>query len=198
VNVTTPSLQKGFCGGRAHCILLLIAALSLLPLRTRAQENPLDEYTVKAALLFNIAKYTDWPPRAFSDSDEPIVIGVLGDDPFGSTLDRIVEGRSINGRPIVIRRASGIAPLEGAHLIFVSASQPQAPQDCTALERAGILTVGDTPFTADYAAVSISLDGDKVAFTVDLERSRRIGASISSQLLKFAKSVKRADSTSEQ
>jgi hypothetical protein len=53
--------------------------------------------------------------------------------------------------------------------------------------------VGDSPFTAGYAAVNISVDGDKVAFTVDLERSKRIGANISSQLLKFAKSVKRAD-----
>jgi hypothetical protein len=178
--------------------LLLVTLLSLVSLPARAQDNPLDEYAVKAALLFNIAKYTDWPPRAFSHADEPIIIGVLGDDPFGATLDRIVEGRSINGRQIVIRRASGIAPLEGAHLIFVSASQPQAPQDCAALERVGILTVGDSPFTEGYAAVSISVDGDKVAFTVDLERSRRIGANISSQLLKFAKSVKRAESTADQ
>lgn len=196
--MTTLTVQNGFWGGRLRCLLLLVAALPLLPLGAGAQENPLDEYSVKAALLFNIAKYTDWPPQRFSGVDAPIVIGVLGDDPFGTTLDRIVAGRSIHGRSIEIRRASGIAPLEGAHLIFVSASQPQAPQDCAALERAGILTVADTPFTAGFAAVSISVDGDKVAFTVDLERSRGIGANISSQLLRFAKSVKRADALSDQ
>jgi hypothetical protein len=192
------SFQNGFRRGKFGCLLLLLAGLVLVPVRGPGQEHPLDEYTVKAALLFNIVKYTDWPPQAFPSSDDPIVIGVLGDDPFGATLDRIVEGRSINGRPIVIRRATGTAPLEGAHLIFVSASQPQAPQDCAALERAGILTVGDTEFTAGYTAVNISLDGDKITFTVDLARSRRIGASISSQLLKFAKRVKHADGPVDQ
>lgn len=165
----------------------------MLSVCARAAAFSLQEYSIKAALLFNIAKYTDWPPRAFSHPGDPIVIGVLGDDPFGQVLDRVVKGRSINGRSIVVRRASGTAQLEDAHLVFVSASQPQAPQDCAALERAGILTVSDAEFAARFTAVNFALEGDKVVFTVDLDRALRTGATISSQLLKFAKSVKRAD-----
>jgi hypothetical protein len=179
-------------GIRAGSFLLLVG-LALLPASARPPTDPLQEYSVKAALLFNIAKYTDWPADTFARPDDPIIIGVLGDDPFGQVLDRVVEGRLIKGRSILIRRASGIAPLQGAHLVFVSASQPQAPQDCAALEKAGILTVGDTEFSEPYTAVSFSMDGDKVAFSVDLTRSLRTGARISSQLLRFAKRVKRGD-----
>jgi hypothetical protein len=153
----------------------------------------LEEYSVKAALLFNIAKYTDWPAKAFSQPRDPIIIGVLGDDPFGEVLDRLVKGRTVNGRSIVIRRANGIAPLEGSHVVFVSASQPEAPQDCAALERARILTVGDTEFSAPYTAVSFEVNDGKVAFSVDLARTEPTGAVLSSKLLKLAKAVKRAE-----
>ena len=171
--------------------LLIVGAVSILPVRSRAAGGALDEYAVKAALIFNLAKYTDWPPQAFPQPDSPIIIGVLGDDPFGQVLDRVVQGRSVKGRPLVIRRASGVAPLQGAHLVFVSASQPQAPQDCAALERAGALTVGDTAHTTPYTAIGFAVEGDKIVFTIDLERIRRAGSSISSQVLKLAKSVKR-------
>jgi hypothetical protein len=192
--VNTPFIKKGIPARVAlGCFLLLVGGFSILPVRGRDATISLGEYAVKAALIFNFAKYTDWPPEAFSRSDSPIVIGILGDDPFGPVLDRVVKGRVINGRPVVIRRANGVATLEGAHLVFVSASQPQAPQDCAALERAGALTVGDAAQTIDYTAIGLAVDGDKIVFTIDLERVRRTGSMISSQVLKFAKSVRRPD-----
>jgi hypothetical protein len=179
--------------GRAAigAFLLIIVGLSILPARSRAAGASLEEYAVKAALIFNFAKYTNWPPKALPHPDAPIIIGVLGDDPFGKVLDGVVKGRLIKGRPIVIRRASGVAPLEGAHLVFVSGSQPQAPQDCAALERAGALTIGDTAYTRHYTAIGLAVEGDKIVFTIDLERMLRTESTISSQVLKLAKSVKR-------
>ena len=193
-NVNAPLLKKGIFGRvTIGALLLIIAGLSILPLRSRAAGESLDEYTVKALLIFNFAKYTDWPPKAFPRPDSPIIIGVLGDDPFGQMLDRVVEGRLVKGRPIVIRRASGVAPLQGAHLVFVSGSQPQAPQDCAALERAGALTIGDTGYTNHYTAIGFTVEGDRIVFTIDLDRTLRTGSKISSQVLKLAKSVKRPD-----
>jgi hypothetical protein len=192
--VSTPLFHKKFRGGRAFGgVIWIVVGLSFLSIRGRAEAAALQEYSVKAALLFNIAKYTDWPPDAFPGPGAPIVIGVLGDDPFGQVLDRIVNDRSIKGRSIVIRRATGIATLEDAHVVFVSASQPQAPQDCATLERSRILTVGDTEATAGYAAVNFAVRSDKVVFTVDLRRTLSTRAAISSQLLKFAQSVRRAE-----
>lgn len=173
--------------------LLLVSALWLSSAPAAVAQTRLDEYAVKAALLFNIVKYTDWPAESFHAPDSPIVIGVLGTDPFGPALDRVVSGRLVNGRPIVVRRATGIAPLQGAHLVFVSASQPYPRQDCAAFESAGVLTVGDSTFLADYAAICFLFEGERIAFTVDLGRAMRTGATFSSHLLKFAKSVTRPD-----
>jgi hypothetical protein len=192
--VNAPFQKKGISGRvTLGALVFIIAGLSILPLRSRAAGGSLDEYTVKALLIFNFAKYTDWPPKAFPEPGSPIIIGVLGDDPFGEVLDRVVQGRLVKGRPVIIRRANGVAPLQGAHLVFVSASQPQAPQDCAALERAGALTIGDTSYMTHYTAIGFAVEGDRIVFTIDLERTRRTGSNISSQVLKLAKSVKRPD-----
>ena len=188
----SPNLRKRIPGPAAlGALLLIIGGLSIVPVQSRAAANALDEYAVKAALIFNFAKFTDWPPKAFPHPDTPIIIGVLGDDPFGQALDRVVQDRLIDGRRVIVQRASGVAQLEGAHLVFVSGSQPQAPQDCAALERTGALTIGDTTYTTHYTAIGFAVEGGKIVFTIDLERTRRIGPQISSQVLKLAKSVKR-------
>lgn len=172
-------------------LLLLVVGLGLLPQRARAESVVLSEYAVKAALLFNIAKYADWPPAAFMQPGDPIVIGVLGDDPFGEVLDRVVRGRMVNGRPFVIRRAGGIAELKGAHLVFVGPAESHGAQDCAVLESFHALTVGDTRSTALFTALNFAVEGDKVVFTVDLTRAARAGVTISSKLLSLAKAVKR-------
>ena len=171
-------------------LLLLVASCSLLPSRVNAQSAPLTEYGVKAALLFNIAKYADWPAEAFSTSSAPIVIGVLGDDPFGDVLDKVVRGRLVNGRPLVVQRAGGISELKGAHLVFFSPAESHAAQDCAVLEEYHILTVGDTAQTALFTAFNFAVEGDKIVFTVDLSRASRAGVSMSSKLLSLAKAVK--------
>jgi hypothetical protein len=150
----------------------------------------LREYSVKAAFLYNLVKYTDWPSRAFPQPDAPIVIGLLGSDPFGPVLDRIVEGRTVNGHPIVIRRAAGIADLRGAHVVFIGASESgRAAEQCAAIESFRGLTVGDTEQTAAFTAVKCALEADRVVFTVDLNRTSHVGVNISSKLLHLAKSV---------
>lgn len=175
--------------------LLLVAICVLFTTRTRAESVHLEEYAVKAALVFNIAKYADWPPAAFSKPDDPIVIGVLGDDPFGEVLDRVVRGRMINGHPLLIRRAGGIAELKGAHLVFVSPGETHAAQDCAVLESFHVLTIGDSGQTALFTAFNFSVEGEKIVFTVDLVRASRAGVNISSRLLNLAKTVKRIRET---
>lgn len=176
-------------------LALLTAAVTFLPGRVRAQSVSLTEYSAKAALLFNIAKYADWPAAAFSRPDSPIVIGVLGDDPFGEVLDRVVRGRLVNGRPFVVRRAGGIADLKGAHLVFVSPSESHAAQDCAMLEGFNVLTVGDTGQTALFTAFNFAVEGERIVFSVDLGRAARAGVTLSSKLLNLAKAVKRTSDT---
>lgn len=186
--------RKG-AGRKFAWIFLLVVGCAMTAAPARAQSTPLPEYTVKAALLFNFAKYADWPPEAFSKPDDPIVIGVLGDDPFGDVLDRVVRGRVVNGHPFVVRRASGTADLKGAHLVFISAAEPQAVQECAVLEGFHVLTVGDTAQMAAFSSFNFAVENDKVVFMVDLSRATRAGVKISSKLLSLAKVVKRPAET---
>src|ERR1700680_3771225 len=62
------------------------------------------EYLIKAGFIYNFAKLVEWPSTAFAQADSPIVIGILGDDPFGTTLDRIVADKKINGRGFIVKR----------------------------------------------------------------------------------------------
>lgn len=182
-----PSPQTLVWLRRISLVFAMLYSSAMLP----GQSVVLREYSAKAAFLYNLVKYTDWPSRAFPEPDAPIVIGLLGSDPFGGVLDRIVEGRVINGRPIVIRRATGVAELRGAHVVFVGASESgRAAEQCAALESFHALTVGDTEQTAAFAAVRFDLEADRVVFTVDLTRASRVGVNISSKLLHLAKAVR--------
>src|SRR5688572_10203854 len=167
----TPALTRHPSGRMRRAIagiILFVAGTSQLPGRDLVEPPaPLAEYAVKAALLFNLAKYADWPSTAFATRDAPIVIGVLGSDPFGAVLDRVVRGRVVNGRPIVIRRASGISELKGAHLVFISPDEPHAAQECAVLEELSILTVSDSGPNALFTAFNFVMEGDRIVFTVD-------------------------------
>src|SRR4051812_45240396 len=74
------------------------------------------EYQFKAALLFNFAKFVDWPAQAFSDAASPIVIGVLGENPFHEDLIQTVQGKTINNRPLVIKEFTSVTEARNCHI----------------------------------------------------------------------------------
>src|ERR1700722_19544056 len=88
-------------------LIAIISLLSATALRSHAEgleNSDSSEYLIKAGFIYNFAKLVEWPATAFAQQDSPIVIGILGDDPFGGTLDRIVADKKINGRGLVIKR----------------------------------------------------------------------------------------------
>ncbi len=180
----------------AMVLLWIVLSLSALTAGGQIEIVVLKEYDLKAAFLYNVAKYTDWPAETFAKPDDPIVIGVLGNDPFGEVLDRIVKDRVINGHPLVIRRASGVAELKGAHLVFISPSESaHIAEHCAAIEKFNALTIGDTGQSVAFTTVNFAFENDRIVFSVDLDRASSIGVNISSKLLQLAKEVvKRAPS----
>ena len=111
---------------RATGVALLIAA-ALLGGRCALAAPTAPQ--VEAVFLFYFSQFVDWPPRAFADERSPIVIGVLGDDPFGGALDQAVAGEQVNGRPIVVRRLKSMGDAAGCHILYISSSEsPQLPQ----------------------------------------------------------------------
>ncbi len=170
---------------------LAAVAAVLLPAGTaHGQGAPLPEYSVKAAFLLNIAKYANWPPQSFADPAAPIVIGILGDDPFGPALDRVLHGRVVNDRKITVRRSKRASELRGAHVVFISASESErAGAACASLAESGALCVGDTEASAAFTSINFSLENGKVVFSVNLIAVKRANIAISSKLLHLAKSV---------
>lgn len=168
---------------------ILLAALCITVLR-----GQVNEYQVKAFFLYNFARYVEWPSHSFKSPGDPIVICILGQNPFGNALDQAVSGKSVEGRPFVVRQVSDM-PLSGAcHILFVNSSERRRFRSTAAkLKGTGVLSVGDTPgFTADGGVVELKLEDGKVRFEIDIDAAAREHLHISSKLLSLAQIFKKS------
>lgn len=144
---------------------------------------------IKAAFLYNFTKFVEWPPESFSAPDSAIVIGVLGEGPFGEELEKVVRGRRVNGRPIAILALPAAGDAGVVHVLFVPDGAEARFDGETA---AGVLTVGDSDrFAALGGMITFVPEADKVRFIINLEAAERAGLKVSAQLLKLATKVHR-------
>src|SRR5258708_34362438 len=107
-------------GGRAESLDLSDHAA-----HRRFAAAAMDEYQVKAAFLYNFARFVEWPADVFHDPSDPFAICVLGQDPFGHALDDVVAGKKIEGRAFAVRRISAPRQAVGCRILFVSSSEPK-------------------------------------------------------------------------
>jgi len=147
------------------------------------------EYKLKAAMLYTFTKYVNWSPKRFPAPDSPIIIGVVGKNPFGDELDKAVAGRKVNGRPVVVKMVSTREEIPSVHLLFVGAgAEPIVVGDTMDLIQApGILTVGETEqFTLLGGVITFVTVGDKVNFEVSRAAADRGGLKLMDELLKLS------------
>ena len=158
----------------------------ILASTTRAEISP--EYKLKALVVFNFAKFVDWPPQSFADTNVPIVIGILGDDPFDGVLDEIIKGRAINGRPLQVKRSRNVADLKGCQLLYVSASEKDRhAQIIAALDGLPVLTISDADqFLPRGGMVRLMMQQQKVRFSINAPAAEHAGLKVSSDLLSLA------------
>jgi hypothetical protein len=156
-----------------------------------ARGEPAPEYAVKAAFLYNFAKFVEWPANAFAGPASPIVFFVFGEDPFGGAL-KSLKGKTANGRPIVVRYAANLGELERCHLLFVCASSMALlPKILQATKDWNVLTVGDVDgFARDGGTINLVNEGQRIGIEVNMEAAQRTRLQISSKLLALAKIVK--------
>jgi hypothetical protein len=176
----------GIRPGRAAGALLLALAAAALTARAEAPAAP--EYQVKAVFLFNFAQFVEWPARAFHDAHSPIVIGVLGDDPFGPFLDQAVQGEKIGSHPLVARRFHpGEDPAE-CQILFISRSESERlGKIIPRLKGAAVLTVGDSDgFIEQGGMVRFVTVKNKIRLKINVEAAKDAGLTISSKLLRPA------------
>lgn len=168
-------------------LLIAIAGASAPPKSAVAQE-----YDLKAAFLFNFAQFVEWPPDAFPTPTTPITIGVLGDDPFGASLDAVVAGETIRNRPLSVRRFRAVEQVDSCHILFVSSSEAsQLDHIAKALGRRSILTVGETKdFAANAGIIGFELSQRRLRLRINLAAATDARLTISSKLLRQAQIVR--------
>jgi hypothetical protein len=169
-------------------VALLICAILMTSAHaeTAAQDQP--EYAVKAAFLFKFGAFVEWPPEMFASPDTPLVIGIVGNDPFGSTLDNIVAHHTISGRPVTIVRGKQIDQVRNAHILFISQSeQGNMEAILPGIKGRKVLTVAE--FDDPAIIIRFVVENDKVRFDVNLAQAQRSGLKLSSKLLSVARNV---------
>jgi hypothetical protein len=165
----------------------LIFLLGLFQPQVRAQAPAFDEYQVKAAFLFNFAKFVKWPADAFSSADEPIGICILGQNPFGSVLEETVRGKVVANRTFVVLQNPDALHVSRCHIVFVSASEGKRSFIFEDLKNKRVLTISETDgVNWGGGVIGLSLKDGRVRIEIDPAAVERAGLRISSKLLSLA------------
>jgi hypothetical protein len=167
-----------------RCLALLFGLSFLM-----GASAPVSEYQLKAVFLFNFAHFVEWPPAALPEANAPFVIGVVGKDPFGSSLDEVVRGESVGGRPLAIERYPDIPRLGHCQILFIPAAElTHLDQILDALKGRSVLTVTEGPAPRG-AVVDLLKEDSRIRLRIDLQAARASNLTISSKLLRPAEIV---------
>jgi hypothetical protein len=153
-----------------------------------AQESQPTEYQIKAAFLFNFAKFVEWPPRAFAGATSPIVIGILGDNPFRDDLARTIQGKTIDEHPLLTKEYRSPAEATNCHILFISTSEKKRlPEIFEALKGTSVLTVSETDrFTESGGMINFFQERSRIRFQINKEAANGVGLKISAKLMNLA------------
>lgn len=166
---------------------LVLLGLSALTLHAEVSK----EYQLKAAFLYNFTKFVEWPTARFANETSPIVIGMLGRNPFGGELEKITEGRTVNGRPIVVKSIATAEEVAAVHLLFVPGGE-ETRLPAAVWQSAAIVAVGESQsFAALGGTIMFTREGDKIRFEINIAAAERSRLKVSSQLQKLATVVRR-------
>ena len=172
--------------------IVVTLIVSLNPIANSAESSRPGEYELKAAFLYNFIKFTEWPPEEIAKSGQPFVIGVLGKDPFGAALDKVVEGETVYKKPIITKRFSRLEDAASSHVLFISSSEGNnLPAILRALDSYSILTVSEIEnFAQRGGVINLKKENERIVFEINIDAAKQAGLTMNAQLLKLAKIVK--------
>jgi len=180
--------------------MIIVVSWTLLGIgKVAGEQSKPGEYQVKAAYLYNFARFIAWPARAAAGANNPFAICVLGQDPFGPALNATLAGATINGKSAVARNIPDPAEATNCQILFICASEgDRLKQILATVKDASVLTVSDLPeFSRSGGMVQFTTVGSHVRFEVNLAPAERVGLVLSSDLLKVAVNVIRGGSSGE-
>lgn len=173
--------------------ILTVAAVLATWASGAANAEEVDEYHIKAAYVYNLAKFVEWPPGAFRSVTDPIAVCVFGQSPIADALEEAVAGEKIDDRRLTVRRVSDVQGANNCHILFIAACSRKHLRSILAnLKMAGTLTVGETDdFLEEGGALNFLLEGNKVRIEVNMNVVERQMLHISPKLLSLARVVRK-------
>jgi hypothetical protein len=180
-------IGSGFCLGLLVAILISLTGAP----PSRSQHATPVEYQVKAAFLLNFAKFIEWPADVFQDERTPISVCVFLYDPFGRSLDDILQGKIINNRQVVARRITEVTELNACQIVFVGErEEKRLPEVLNRLKGSSVLVIGETgTFAERGGGIQFFLEDHRLRFAVNVDAVRKARLNVSSKLLALAKIV---------
>jgi hypothetical protein len=196
---------------RIRCILLSVVVIVFMLTASNAYADSAQykEYEVKAAFMFNFFKFVNWPKEKTSQDGNEIIVGIIGDDPFGPAID-IFKDKTIEDRKVVVKmfesmhklkeisekdKNERINELRRCHLLFICQSEQKSLQDIIeAVSNHGVLTVGDSEqFIESGGVINFLMENNKIRFDINLSAADKTGLEMRSQLLRLARKVVKDD-----
>jgi hypothetical protein len=168
-------------------VTLLTASAFILSAQTPVNR----EYQIKAVFIFNFTQFVEWPANTFATPQSPLIIGILGQDPFGSYLDETVASEKVNEHPMIIKRFRRVEDVKECHLLFIhSAETAKMPQILSSLKGKSVLTISDASnFIKQGGMIRFFTIDNKIQFQINPEAAKTEGLTISSKLLRLAEIV---------
>ena len=190
--VDSRQIRRASIFGIIACWLFSIASP-----RALSQKDEGAEYPVKLAFLYNFTKFVEWPPDSYREPGAPLLICIVGHDPFSETLESELRTRNVGGHPVGLRTFKPTDNLSVCQIVFVPATEKdQADRIVRGLKGSRTLTVGETEgFAVLGGIINLTVEGNKVHFEVNRLAAERAGLKISSTLLSIAKIVHEQDQT---
>lgn len=179
-----------FPGVLRRWLFLLLLANCIFGMHAFCSANVVSkEYQIKATYIHNFTKFIVWPSARASG---PLIIGVLGRNPFGDELDKVVQARVKGGREIQVHILKSAAEASSVTLLFVPAGEEsKVAGQLNALHQAAVLTVGETPeFSSLGGIITFSKQEENIRFEINREAGAGASLKISPQLLKLALSAR--------
>ena len=166
-----------------HTACLLLLLLMAGP----AFAQKASEYQVKAAFLFNFSKFFEWPAETLGQAGDPFVIGVLGTDPFGSSLKETIAGEKVMDHPMIVKRFNNAEEVDRCHILYINVPG-KTSEVLNALRGKSILTVSDdNEFTRNGGVIKFFTENEMIHFEINIHAAKEVNLSVSSKLLRIAK-----------
>ena len=191
MNSTTIRVRARVC--KAGCWVCAAIAIILACFATSVPAaEPAPDCQIKAVCLLNFAQFTEWPSQAFLKQDSPLVIAILGADPFGSLLDDTVRDEVVRGRRLIVQRYRKIEEIKSCHILYIGQSESNRLEHIVKmLDGKPVLTVSDIPGAAPRGVmIRFLTEETKVRFRINNEAAKAANLTLSSKLLRAADVVR--------